>query len=200
MSDNTETNVSLLGKLGRNPTDQSAWENFAKRYAPLIKQWCGRWGLNPVDGEEIAQDVLLQLSRQMTQFSYDRNGSFRAWLKTVTYRSWCDLLKKRSRQKDIASGDTQILDLLKSQEAEQDLTDRFDKEWRSELLELAMNIVQIRVQPRTWEAFRLTTQENRPGAEVAEKLDMKVGAVWVAKSKVLRMIRDEISQMQEAEC
>ena len=193
------TSASLLGKLGQNPTNQIAWQNFANRYGPLIQQWCVRWGMKSDDGDEIAQNVMLQLSRQMAQFNYDRNGSFRSWLKTVTYRAWCDFVRQRMRQKDVASGDSDVLDQLKAQEAEQDLTNCLENEWKSELMELAMAAVQKRIQSHTWEAFRLSALENLSGADVADKLGMKVGAVWVAKSKVIRMIRDEIGELEKAE-
>ena len=103
------------------------------------------------------------------------------------------------RQKDVASGDSDVLDQLKAQEAEQDLTNCLENEWKSELMELAMAAVQKRIQSHTWEAFRLSALENLSGADVADKLGMKVGAVWVAKSKVIRMIRDEIGELEKAE-
>ncbi len=199
MSDSYETSASLLGKLRRSPTDQQAWLQFVNRYGPLIEQWCRRWGLRADDADEIVQNVLLQLSRQMSEFRYDADGSFRAWLKTVTYRAWCDFLKRQQRQKDAASGDTRVMQLLNSQEVRDDLTQRIDGEWRAELMETAMRSVKRRVQPHTWEAFRMMTQEGLSGAQVAERLDMKVGSVWVAKSKVLKMIQQEIEQLAQVD-
>jgi RNA polymerase sigma-70 factor (ECF subfamily) len=74
-----------------------------------------------------------------------------------------------------------------------------EREWQRELLHEAVCRVQRRVQAHTWEAFRLMTQQGLSGQDVAEQLDMKVGAVWVAKSKVQRMLHDEIKTLQALE-
>jgi RNA polymerase sigma-70 factor (ECF subfamily) len=76
------------------------------------------------------------------------------------------------------------------------LADEFESEWKRELLEQAMRLVQRRVQPHTWEVFQLMTQTGLTGPEVAERLQMKVGAVWVAKSKVQKMIREELQSLE----
>jgi RNA polymerase sigma-70 factor (ECF subfamily) len=43
----------------------------------------------------------------------------------------------------------------------------------------------------TLRAFRRLALEGASGAEVAEELNLSVGAVWVAKSRVLARIRQE---------
>ena len=82
--------------------------------------------------------------------------------------------------------------LLDTVEARDDLLKRFEEEFDRELLEQAMARVRLRVQPHTWEAFRLLALEGLSGAEAAARLGMKVGAVFVAKSKVRKMLEDEI--------
>ena len=190
------TSPTLLGRLRCNPPDQSAWSDFERRYGRLIQRWCLRWGMQPSDVDDITQDVMLALTKQMDRFEYDPSGRFRAWLKTVTYRAWCDFLDQRRRRKDASSGDTVILRLLESQEVRDDFLHQWEEEWKRELLEAAMRQVEGRVQPHTWEAFRLLTQDGLSGAEVASRLEMKVGAVWVAKSKVQKMLQQEIRKLE----
>ncbi len=194
---NFQTSPTLLGRLRRSPNDESAWRDFVGRYKKLILRWCGQWGLQSADAEDLTQNVLLQLSRQMDRFEYDPMKRFRSWLKTVSYRAWCDFLEQRRRQEDAASGDSQVMELLNSQEAYDDLLKKLEDEWQLELLEEAMRLVQQRAQPQTWEVFRLLTQEKLSGAEVAQKLDMKVGAVWVARSRVQKMIQEEIRALED---
>jgi len=143
----------------------------------------------------MTQAVLLKLARQMSGFEYDPNGSFRGWLKTVAYRAWCDFLDMRKRT-TAGSGDSAVLQLLDSVPARAELIQKLDDEYDRELLEKAMARVQLRVQDRTWDAFRMTALESVPGAEAAAALHMTPGAVYVARSKVQKMIQEEIQEIE----
>jgi RNA polymerase sigma-70 factor (ECF subfamily) len=193
----SSTSPTLLGRLGRTPTDQGAWREFVERYGPQIRRWCRHWGLQEADAQDVEQNILLELARQMAGFRYDPGGSFRGWLKTVAYRAWCKFLEARTRA-GVGSGDSAVAALLEATAGE-DLVERLDQESNRELLEMAMAQVRLRVQPRTWEAFRLLALEERSGSEVAEQLGMKVGAVFVAKSNVRKMIEEEIARLDGGE-
>src|SRR5262249_18429948 len=155
--------------------------------------WCRHWGLQEVDAQDVTQNVLLELTRQMSTFDYEPTGSFRGWLKTVAYRAWCDFLSARQRAQATA-GDT-ALDRLASPAAGEDLVKQLDEECERELLDQAMVRVRLRVQPHTWQAFVLTALENESGAAVAARLGMQVGAVYVARSKVQKMLQEEVQRL-----
>lgn len=195
--DSTEHNTSptLIGRLRLSPPDESAWADFEHRYSAQIQRWCRRWGMQPSDADDLTQDVLLALSKQMHKFQYDPNGRFRAWLKTIAYRTWADFLTQQKRRAAM-SGDTAIVQLLDSQDVQDDFFRQLEEEWKRELLEKAMNEVRQRVQPHTWETFQLLVRDGLSGADAAERMGMKVGAVWVAKSKVQRMIQQEIRKLE----
>jgi RNA polymerase sigma-70 factor (ECF subfamily) len=188
------TSPTLLGRLARSPADQAAWGEFVGRYGPRIHGWCRHWGLQPADAQDVTQNILLELARQMAGFRYDPAGSFRGWLKTVAYRAWCKFLEARGRP-GLGSGDSAVAAQLDSVAAGDDLLQRVEEESNREILERAMARVRLRVQPRTWEAFRLLALEERTGSEVAGQLGMKVGAVFVAKSNVRKMIEEEIGRL-----
>lgn len=192
------TSPTLIGRVQADPHDHSAWVEFERRYSDSIRGWCRRWGLQSSDADDLTQDVLLAVSKQMERFEYDRSRRFRGWLKTIAHRAWCDFLDTQ-RRRAVASGETAIMELLEQQGAEDDFADHIEHEWRRELLEQALESVEGRVQGHTWEAFRLLTREGLSGAEVAERLDMQVGAVWVAASKVRKMIRQEVRRMESVE-
>jgi RNA polymerase sigma-70 factor (ECF subfamily) len=167
---------------------------LSPRYGPQVYGWCRRWGLQEADAQDVTQNILLELSRQMGGFRYDAAGSFRGWLKTIAHRTWCKFLEAR-RRPGVGSGDSAVAALLETVEAGDDLLQRFDEESNRELLHQAMAWVRLRVQPRTWEAFRLLALEERSGNEAAEQLGMKVSAVFVAKSNVRKMIEEEIARL-----
>ena len=153
----SSTRVSLLGRLRLTPTDQEAWSEFVERYGRQVYAWCRQWGLQEADAEDVTQNVLADLARQMRTFEYQPSGRFRSWLRTIAHRAWCDLLAGR-KTATTGSGDSAILGLLHSALARDDLLEYLDAECERELLELAMSQVRQRVEANTWEAFHLTAQ------------------------------------------
>jgi RNA polymerase sigma-70 factor (ECF subfamily) len=131
----------------------------------------------------------------MKTFAYDATGSFRAWLKTLTHHAWQDFVESR-RRAGAGQGGTEVLETLHQTAAREDLIERLEKEFDRELLNLAMQRVKARVQPHTWEVFRLLALEGLSGAEAAARLGMKVATVFVARSKVQRMIEEETRRLE----
>jgi RNA polymerase sigma factor (sigma-70 family) len=194
----SRTSVTLLGRLRQDATDQAAWNQFVARYEPKILQWCRRWGLQESDARDVTQDVLLKLQRLLAKFAYDPSRSFRGWLRTLTHHAWRDLVNDR-RRRGAGSGDTAMQEFFESVAAGDTLVEQLEEEYRGELLDQAMARVRRRVEPRTWDAFRLTTLEGCSGATVADRLEMKITRVYTAKSEVKKMIRAEIRMLEKIE-
>ena len=192
------TSVTLLGRLRQDPKDQSAWNEFVARYQPQILKWCRGWGLKEADALDVTQAVLLKLSSLMANFAYDPSRSFRAWLKTLSHHAWRDLVAERKRT-GIASGDSRMAEFFESLQAGDDLVRHMEEEFQRELMDQAMALVRPRLAQRTWDAFRLTALEGVSGAAAAAALEMKVARVYVAKSEVKEMIRQQIRKLEETE-
>ena len=190
----SQTSITLLTKLRQVPADQAAWAQFTERYGRKIYAWCRQWELQEADAEDVTQIVLLKLAEKMQTFQYDREGSFRAWLKTVARHAWSDYLS--GRKAAVAAGGSQAVELLRTVEAREDLVRRLDEEFDRELLDEAAARVRQRVTPRTWQAFELTAVQGRSGAEAAAALGMKVATVFVARSKVQKMLQEEIRKLE----
>jgi RNA polymerase sigma-70 factor (ECF subfamily) len=185
-----------LLRLRQEPADPSAWGDFVKRYGRRIYLWCRQWQLQEADAEDVTQNVLLILAEKLREFTYDPSGSFRAWLKTVTHHAWHRYLANQQRAGQ-GGGDSQTFLLLQSLEARDDLAARLEEEYDRELLDLAMVRVAQRVEPHTWRAFQLLTLDGLSGAAAAAQLDMPVAMVYVAKSRVQKLLRDEIQQIEQ---
>jgi RNA polymerase sigma-70 factor (ECF subfamily) len=191
----SKTSLTLLGRLQQTPTDQQAWDTFVERYGPKVYAWCRRWRLQESDAQDVTQNVLLELARQMQQFVYRQGGTFRGWLRTVAHRAYCDFLTARQRVTP-GSGDETILAQLGSVEARKDLLQQLEEEYDRELLDEATARVRLRVQPHTWEAFVLTAVEGLSGAEAAGRLGIEVGTVYVARGKVQKMLQEEVRRLE----
>jgi RNA polymerase sigma factor (sigma-70 family) len=191
----SNTRLSLLARLQQQPDDQGAWAEFVDRYAPRILGWCRQRQLQDADARDVTQNVLLKLAAKMRSFRYDASGSFRAWLKTVTHHAWSDYVTARQRP-GLGSGSPQVEELLREVTAGEELSAHLKDEFDQEVLEESRLRVQGRVDARTWEAFRLTALEGRSGAEAAAELGMTVAAVFKAKSRVLKMLQDEVRELE----
>ena len=189
------TSATLLARLRDPAADPQAWAEFVRRYGPLVYRWCRHWNLQEADAQDVTQDVLARLVVRLRDFEYDPAGSFRAYLKTVAGFVWRDLLQRR-RKAGVGTGDTAHQERLGAVAARDDLARRLDEEFDRELLERASERVRARVEPGTWEAFRLTALEGVPGAAAAARLGVGVYAVFQAKSRVRRMLRDEVAALE----
>jgi RNA polymerase sigma factor (sigma-70 family) len=196
MPSNSVTGATLLENLRRDPDNQVAWKEFVQRYGSKIYRWCRHWQLSDADAEDVTQMVLLKLAEKMRSFVYDPSRSFRAWLKTLTQHAWSDFVEGRGRP-GRGSGDSEALNVLHTVAARDDLVKHLEEQFDQELLQEAMNRVRARVQPRTWDAFRLLALEGVAGADAARQLDLKVATVFVHRSNVQKMLKDEIRRLEE---
>ncbi len=192
---NLQTRASLLCRLHRSPDDPASWDEFVRQYGPSIYTWALNWGLQSADAEDVAQAVLMKLAIKLREFEYDPTRSFRAWLKTLTHHAWRDHADRHARP-DSGSGDDAVSFLLEQSEARRTLAECLEESFDLELLQEAMQRVQLRVEPRTWEAFRLLAFEGWSGADAARHLGMKPSAVFVARSKVQRILRDIVAMLE----
>jgi len=192
------TSATLLGRVGQDPLDPSAWDRFVERYGPRISAWCRLRQLQAADVDDVTQTVLVKLLAEMKSFRYDAShGTFRAWLRLVTVNACTDLARARNRRPR-AGGDAGSESLFDRLEDREDLASYLNEEFDCELFELAKASVQQRVEPRTWQAFCLMTEEGLSGADVAARLGMNVPAVFVAKSNVQRMLGEEVQRLERA--
>ncbi len=59
----------------------------------------------------------------------------------------------------------------------------------------ALDSIRCEFEARTWRAFWLTTVEGLAAKDVGAELEMSPGAVRVAKSRVLRRLREELGEL-----
>lgn len=190
MSNQTyDTPVSLLERLREN--ELGAWEEFSVRYVRVLRRWCASWGIQANDVDDIVQETLLAILSQIRGFERRGVGSFRAWMKTISWRCWCDVLARAERAKNHVLWAS----LRESPAAYESLEADFDKLVMQELLQSSMAIVKRRVEPKTWKAFHLTAMELLPAGEVAKSLEMQVDAVYAARCRVQRWITQEYKRL-----
>ena len=179
------TPASLLERL-RLPGDVEAWDRFVRLYTPMIHQWARRAGASPEDAADLVQEVLATLLRALPEFSYDPGRSFRAWLKTITLNRW---RQWRARTARVVSGNPGG---VREPADEPEAPDFEESEYRRYLVGRAVQVMREEFEPATWRACWATAAEGRPAVEVAAELGVTVNAVYLAKSRVLRRLHQEL--------
>ena len=178
------TPASLLARLRQPDTSPGDWERFVRLYAPLLHSWARRAGVQEHDAADLVQDVLVVVVNKMPDFQYDPARSFRAWLHAVLLNRW--------RQKCRTQAAT--VELREGEAAGPDPAAAFEKEeYTGYLLRRACGILQSDFQPATWQAFWQHAVEGRRADEVAASLGMSVKAVYLARARVLRRLREELA-------
>ena len=182
------TPASLLERL-RQPDQQSAWTRFVQLYTPLLFHWARRLGLREDDAADLVQDILTLLVRRLPEFRYDHSKSFRAWLRTLTLNCWRNRCRRAELPHEARPPD---LDGLAGRD-EADLLS--ETEYRQWLVGRALELMQAEFQPTTWKACWESVVSGRSAAEIASELDISIGAVYMAKSRVLSRLRQELTDL-----
>ena len=192
------TRPSLLLRL-RDRQDHEAWLEFVALYEPVAYRLLRRHGLQDADARELVQDLFLAVSRSIDRWEADRErGSFRGWLRRVIRNLVINWLQQQKRRPAPAGGtDFQaLLDRLPAASESESI--EFDLELRRAQFRRAAALVKQQVQPATWQAFWETAVAGSSAADAARKLNLQVGAVRVAKCRVLARLRAAIEELEQA--
>jgi RNA polymerase sigma factor (sigma-70 family) len=197
MDEPPATRRSLIVKL-RDPADTEAWGEFVAIYEPLIYRLARRKGLQDADARDLCQEVFRTVAQAIGRWDLDpARGRFRGWLSRIARNLLVNFLTRRPYRLR-GSGSTSIQDLLEAQPAaDPSATALFEAEYRRRLFRWAAEEVRGEFAPTTWQAFWRTAVEGRPPADVAVELGLSVGAVYIARSRVLARLRRRIEDQGE---
>ena len=184
------TSSSLLREV--RDRDDRAWERLVRLYAPFVHRWCQHYRLQEQDAADVFQEVFRAVARRVSDFRRaEPGGTFRGWLTVITRNKIRDHLRRR-RAGPLAEGGTAANERLANVELvpePDDADDSLVTAAKNELFQRALASVRGEFEEKTWQAFWRTTVDDQPGPEAAAALGMTAGAVRVAKSRVLRRLR-----------
>lgn len=190
-----ETRESLLVRV-RDASDQEAWYEFVEIYRPVIYRLARAKGMQHADAEDLAQQVLLAVAGAIGRWEEDpERARFRTWLRRVAHNAIINALTRGVR--DRAAGGSDLLLVTQQAAPEGPNSDLLRIEYRREVFRWAARQIKGEYQPATWDAFWQTAVEGRDAAKVARALGKNTGAVYAAKSRVMRRLREKIAQFEE---
>ncbi len=187
------TRPSLLTRL-HDAEDAEAWQTFVRVYAPLVYGHVRRRGVQDADAADLTQAVLADVLRCMRGgFEYrPERCRFRDWLGTVTRRH---LLRFLHRQGQAVRGTGGPEDQFDQVPAEPDAA--WTAEFNARVLRVALERIRPGFEPGTWQVFERLWLEDRPALETADALGLHIDAVYAAKSRVLKRLREEVLVLAE---
>jgi RNA polymerase sigma-70 factor (ECF subfamily) len=187
-----ETPISLLERLSMRP-DPASWQRLVDLYTPLIQHWLSQYALQSSDSDDLTQEVLATVVRELPHFRHDlRQGAFRRWLRTMAVNRLRNFWReRRTRPQAMGAGDFEAM-LSQLEDPDSRLSRLWDEEHDRHVIRRLLELIEPEFEPTTWKAFRALVLEGKKTHEAAAELGISVNAARIAKARVLKRFRQEI--------
>ena len=195
------TRTTLIQRL-KNWEDQSSWQDFFDTYWKLIYGVARKGGLTATEAQDVVQETMISVARQMPTFKYDRAiGSFKAWLLNTTRWRIVDQLRKRGPAAARHLAEDEVTHSTPTTEELVDPTSRklddlWNAEWEKNLLDAAIAKVKRRLDPQRYQIFDFYVNKEWPPEKVAKAFGISVDQVYLAKHRVTEMIKAEVKRLE----
>lgn len=203
--DSLATHASLIERL-RDLEDQGSWQEFYTTYRKLLFSFALKHGLTPIEAEEVVQETVITVARNLPEFRYDpAKCSFKTWLFNVTLWRIRDQWRKRLpggtflRRPPGDTDRTSTVERIPGPEAEQP-TALWEEEWKRDLLERALERVKGQVPEKQFQIFDLYAQQGWPAGQVAQSLGVSLARVYVTKHRISALLKQEIRRLKGSVC
>lgn len=198
MSQSQKTSVSLILRVA-NQGDIESWGEFAAIYEPLVYRIAITKGLQAADADDLVQEVMTRVARSVGKWEPgSKKGTFRGWISTIARNLIIDFLRK-SKRVPRTSEKTEIRRIVESTPDRSSEEQYFDHEYERQIFINAAKEIRNSFTDCTWTAFWRTAVKNEPIKSVAEKLGVSAGAVYVARSRVMARLKDQVKTIESAE-
>jgi len=182
----TSTSIKLIYHL-RDPSANAAWERFIELYTPLIYHWSSKRGLSGGDAADLVQDVLMTILQRIGEFDPTGPGRFRGWLRTITLNRVADFYRRQKLRRETEGGS--ILNTM-AEVSDADLWE--DREYRLYLVSRTLELLRSEFHDITWQAGYAQLVEGGSANDAALTFGITVNAAYIAKSRLLARLRDEL--------
>jgi RNA polymerase sigma-70 factor (ECF subfamily) len=200
-SGSSSVSSTLLDQLRAGRPE--AWERFVRLYSPVVYRWCRRAGLAAEDAADVLQEVLSAVMLHLPDFRRDGpQDSFTAWLAAITRNKARDHYRRRHGKAQAQGGSTaqrQMAEIPQPPESPEPSEEciRPDAESAAWVSRGALDTIRAEFEAQTWDAFWRTAVDGQSPAHVAADLQMSPAAVYMAKSRVLRRLRQVLGELPQ---
>ena len=184
------TRASLLSRLRDWQND--SWREFFELYWKLIYNTARRHGLSDMEAQDVVQDTMIGVSRNIPSFRYDPEWcSFKTWLMNLILWRVKDQLRKRRAEH-------QPIEVAMNIPAENEFHQKWEEDWERNLVGAAVNRVKNKLNPQEFQIFSFCVLQRKGVAETAKVLNVSRARVYLAKHRVSRRIEKELTRLNLA--
>jgi RNA polymerase sigma-70 factor (ECF subfamily) len=196
MTEFPQTRASLIAQV-RSSEDREAWDQFVFIYRPVLYRMARRRGLQDADAQDVVQTILMRVAASIHRWEQTSpETKFHHWLRRVARNAMISAFTRQP--KEAAAGGSEMFEMLAEQPEDiAGIEEELAIETMREHYLRAAAIVKGDVDPETWQAFELTVVRGQSCDEVATTLQKSIGAVYVARGRVMRRLRGQVQSMQE---
>ena len=191
------TRATLLSRL-KNCEDQASWQEFFNIYWRLIYQFARKAGLRDSEAQDVVQETMMSVFKQMPRFEYDPSvGTFKAWLLTLTRWRIVDQFRKRGPASPHYSDEMERTDVIEriADERNSDWNTVWEVDWQKTILDAALSRVKLRLDPQKFQIFDFYVNHGWPPEKVAQTFNVAVNQVYLVKNRVTEMLRGEVQRL-----
>lgn len=190
------TQPSLLVRI-RDRSDRASWAQFVELYGPVVYGFLRKRGVQDADAADLMQDVMMDIANAIDRFHYDSaKGCFRNWLLTIVQNRLCNYWRRGQSAR--GQGGTDAVELLRSHpQPGGEESAEWEKACRRRLFQVAAEQVRGDFQASTWTAFWETAVDGKSPKDVAQKLELSVAAVYMARRRAIKRLKEQIAFLEE---
>jgi RNA polymerase sigma-70 factor (ECF subfamily) len=187
------TRLSLLQRAVAGGRD--AWSEIDYLYRPFIQDWFRSQGVASEEVEDLTQEVLMTLFKELHAFQHPgKRGAFRSWMRSICVNRLLNYRRYR-RIRGEAIGGTDFHARVQEIADEGKLSDIWDREHRQAILRYLFTKIEHQFEELTLSIFRRLTLDQWTVAQIAAEYSISPGKVYVARSRVLRRLRDAAEEI-----
>ena len=192
-----ETSLSLLSRL-RTP-DSDDWNQLTELYSPLLRLWLRKYDVQNSDAEGLLQEVLLAVSKDVSGFQHGgQPGAFRGWLRAILVNRLRKFWRARDRRPQARADSDLDARLAQLDDPASEMSRIWDRDHDQYVLRQLLTLTEPHFESATWQAFCRVSLDGEKPAAVARELGISLNAVCLAKSRVLRRLRQESEGLVES--
>ena len=195
MNEIPKTRESLLLQI-QSKENKLAWEEFVEIYRPVVYGIAVSRGLQHADALDLVQTVFVSVANSIGRWEKsDEQSRFRNWLLRIAKNATINALTRRPLDQAVGGEELPQALIEKAGDAPSEL--ELDLEYKRQLYLRAAEQVRARVTEDNWMAFELSAIEGVSIEEVALEVGKSVGAIYAARSRIMRQLSEIVSQLEE---
>ncbi|MEO1979306.1 MAG: sigma-70 family RNA polymerase sigma factor [Fuerstiella sp.] len=194
----SETSMTLLNRL-QQTDDPETWDRLVRLYGPLLTIRLRKYDVQSSDADDLVQDVLMAVSKDLKSFDHNgRTGAFRTWLRGILVNRLRNFWRARGRRPQVQDDSDIDRRLSQLEDPASEMSQLWNRQHDRHIARQLLALSQPLFAPATWTACSRVAIDGERSDVVATELGISVNAVFIAKSRVLSRLRQEVAGLVEA--